>query len=103
MDFLICTTLELESRTLSEIPQDIYGQIPQIDNLFEKFLRMHMTSPNSSHLYSLHRYKMSTDESLGSHQLNSFAMFLEENLHTSSESSKVQNPQVRKMTNGKRP
>src|SRR3989337_1712940 len=46
---------------------------------------------------------MSTDESLGSHQLNSFSAFLEENLHTSSETSKVQSPQVRKMADGKRP
>ena len=46
---------------------------------------------------------MSAAESLGSHQLNSFAAFLEENLHTSSETSKVQNPQVRKMADGKRP
>ena len=46
---------------------------------------------------------MSADESLGSHQLNSFAAFLEERLHTSSESSKVQNPHPKKMTDGKRP
>jgi hypothetical protein len=46
---------------------------------------------------------MSADESLGSHQLNSFVAFLEEKLHTSSESSKVQNPQVKKMADGKRP
>ena len=62
-----------------------------------------MTSPNSSHLYSVHRYKMSTAESLGSHQLNSFAAFLEEKLHTSSENSIFQNPQVKKMADGKRP
>ena len=36
---------------------------------------------------------MSADESLGSHQLNSFAAFLEENLQVSSESSRVQFPQ----------
>ena len=46
---------------------------------------------------------MSANESLGSHQLNSFAAFLEEKLHTSSESSKVQNPQPKKMADGKRP
>ena len=62
-----------------------------------------MTSSNSSHLYSIHGYKMSADESLGSHQLNSFAAFLEEKLHTSSESSKVQIPQPKKMADGKRP
>ena len=36
---------------------------------------------------------MSGDESLGSHQLNSFAAFLEENLQVSSESSRAQFPQ----------
>ena len=40
---------------------------------------------------------MSADESLGSHQLNSFAVFLEEKLHTSSENSIVQIPQLKKM------
>jgi hypothetical protein len=35
---------------------------------------------------------MSADESLGSHQINSFAALLEENLQTSSESSRVQKP-----------
>ena len=41
---------------LSEIPQGSSGQIPQ--NLFflKNLLRTHMTSPNSSHLYSVHRY-----------------------------------------------
>ena len=42
-------------------------------------------------------------ESLGSHQLNSFAAFLEDKLHTSSETLIVQNPQVKKMAEGKRP
>jgi hypothetical protein len=70
---------------------------------FEKIQRTHMTSPNSSHLYSVHWYKMFAAESLGSHQLNSFAAFLKDNLHTSSETSKVQSPQVRKMADGKRP
>jgi hypothetical protein len=46
---------------------------------------------------------MSADESLGSHQLNSFAALLEENLQTSSETSKVQNPQLKKMADGKKP
>ena len=46
---------------------------------------------------------MSVAESLGSHQLNSFAAFLEEKLHTSSESSIVQIPQLKKMADGKRP
>ena len=44
---------------------------------------------------------MSADESLGSHHINSFAAFLEENLQVSSESSRVQshqqNPQLKKM------
>ena len=46
---------------------------------------------------------MSAAESLGSHQLNSFAAFLEEKLHTSSENSIVQIPQLKKMADGKKP
>ena len=46
---------------------------------------------------------MSAAESLGSHQLNSFATFLEEKFHTSSENSIVQIPQLKKMADGKRP
>ena len=46
---------------------------------------------------------MSAAESLGSHQLNSFAAFHEEKLHTSSEYSIVQNPQLKKMADGKKP
>ena len=46
---------------------------------------------------------MSDAESLGSHQLNSFAAFLEVKLHTSSENSIVQIPQLKKMADGKRP
>ena len=46
---------------------------------------------------------MSAAESLGSHQLNSFAVFLEEKLHTSSENSIVQIPQLKKMADGKKP
>ena len=46
---------------------------------------------------------MSAAESLGSHQLNSFAVFLEEKLHTSSENSIVRIPQLKKMADGKRP
>ena len=45
---------------------------------------------------------MSAVESLGSHQLNSFAAFLKEKLHTSSETSVV-NPQLKKMADGKKP
>ena len=46
---------------------------------------------------------MSDAESLGSHQLNSFAAFLEEKLHTSSENSVAHIPQLKKMADGKRP
>src|SRR4051812_16696165 len=46
---------------------------------------------------------MSAAESLGSHQLNSFAVFLEEKLHTSSENSIVQIPLLRNMADGKKP
>ena len=46
---------------------------------------------------------MSAAESLGSHQLNSFAAFLEDKLHTSSENSVVQIPQLKKMVDGKKP
>ena len=46
---------------------------------------------------------MSAAESLGSHQLNSFAAFLEEKLHTSSENSFVQISQLKNMADGKKP
>ena len=46
---------------------------------------------------------MCAAESLGSHQLNSFAAFLEEKLHTSSETSIVHIPQLKKMSEGKKP
>jgi len=46
---------------------------------------------------------MSASESLGSHQLNSFAAFLEEKLHTSSENLIVQIPQLKNMADGKKP
>ena len=45
---------------------------------------------------------MSTAKSLGSHQLNSFAAFLKEKLHTFSETS-IAHPQLKKMTDGKKP
>ena len=44
---------------------------------------------------------MSVAESLGSHQLNSFAVFLEEKLHTFLENSIVQIPQLKNMADGK--
>ena len=46
---------------------------------------------------------MSAAESLGCHQLNSFAVFREEKLHTSSENSIVQIPRLKKMVDGKKP
>ena len=46
---------------------------------------------------------MSATKSLDSHQLNSFAAFLIEKLHTSLENSIVQYPQLKKMTDGKKP
>ena len=46
---------------------------------------------------------MSAAESLGSRQLNSFAAFLEEKLHTSSKNSIVQIPQLKNMAEGKKP
>ena len=46
---------------------------------------------------------MSAAESLGSHQLNSFAAFLEEKLHTSSENSVVHIPHLKNMADGKKP
>jgi hypothetical protein len=46
---------------------------------------------------------MSANESLGSHQINSFAALLEENLQTYSESSRIQIPQLKKMVDGKKP
>ena len=45
---------------------------------------------------------MSATKSLGSHQLNSFAAFLDEKLHTSSENSIVQISQLKKMADGKK-
>ena len=44
---------------------------------------------------------MSATESLGSHQLNSFAAFLKDKLHTSSENSIVPNPRLKKMDDKK--
>ena len=46
---------------------------------------------------------MSAAESLGSHQLNSFAAFFKEKLHTSSENYVVHIPQLKKMADGKKP
>ena len=77
-----------------------------------KFLKLVLFEKPSENAYDLSKFLatilcsqvlMSAAESLGSHQLNSFAAFLEEKLHTSSESSIVQIPQVKKMADGKKP
>ena len=68
-----------------------------------------MTPPKFLATILCSQVQMSTAESLGSHQLNSFAAFLEENLHTSLETSVVHIPQLKKMGDkrpqkgGKRP
>ena len=77
-----------------------------------KFLKLVLFTKPSENAYDLSKFlatilcsqvHMSAAESLGSHQLNSFAAFLEEKLHTSSENSIVQIPQLKKMADGKRP
>src|SRR3990170_7407100 len=62
-----------------------------------------MTSPKFLATILCSQVLMSAAESLGSHQLNSFAAFLEEKLHTTSENSIVQIPQLKKMADGKKP
>ena len=77
-----------------------------------KFLKLVLFTKPSENAYDLSKFlatilysqvHMSAAESLGSHQLNSFAVFLEEKLHTSSENSIVQIPQLKKMADGKKP
>ena len=77
-----------------------------------KFLKLVPFTKPSENAYDLSKFLatilcsqvlMSAAESLGSHQLNSFAAFLEEKLHTSSENSIVQIPQLKKMPDGKKP
>ena len=83
-----------------------------------KFLKLVRFAKPSENAYDLSKFLttmlcsqvlMSATESLGSHQLNSFAAFLEEKLHTSSETLVVHIPQLKKMANkkphkgGKRP
>ena len=77
--------------------------------IFLKLVRFAKTSENA---YDLSKFfapilcsqvHMSDAESLGSHQLNSFAAFLEEKLHTSSENSVVHIPLLKKMADGKKP
>ena len=77
-----------------------------------KFLKLVLFEKPPENAYDLSKFLatilcsqvlMSAAESLGSHQLNSFAAFLEEKLHTSSENSIVQIPQLKKMADGKRP
>ena len=62
-----------------------------------------MTSPNVLATILCSQVLMSAAESLGSHQLNSFAAFLEEKLHTSSENSIFQISQLKKMAEGEKP
>ena len=77
-----------------------------------KFLKLVLFEKPSENAYDLSKFLatilcsqvlMSAAESLGSHQLNSFAAFLEEKLHTSSENSIVQIPQLKNMADGKKP
>ena len=77
-----------------------------------KFLKLVLFAKTSENAYELSKFfapilcsqvHMSAAESLGSHQLNSFAAFLEEKLHTSSKNSIGQNPQLKKMADGKKP
>ena len=77
-----------------------------------KFLKLILFEKPSKNAYDLSKFlttilcslvHMSAAESLGSHQLNSFAAFLEEKLHTSSENSIVQIPQLKNMADGKKP
>ena len=77
-----------------------------------KFLKLVLFEKPSENAYDLSKFLatilysqvlMSASESLGSHHLNSFAAFLEEKLHTSSENSIVQIPQLKKIADGKKP
>ena len=77
-----------------------------------KFLKLVLFTKPSENAYDLSRFLatilcsqvlISAAESLGSHQLNSFAAFLEDKLHTSSENSIFQIPQLKKMADGKKP
>ena len=77
-----------------------------------KFLKLVLFAKTSKNAYDLSKFfapilcsqvLMSAVESLGSHQLKSFAAFLEEKLHTSSENSIVQNPDLKKMVDDKKP
>ena len=83
-----------------------------LKNHLVKFLKLVLLEKPSENAYDLSKFlaiilcsqvHMSAAESLGSHQLNSFAAFLEEKLHTSSKNSIVQNPQLKKMADGKKP
>ena len=77
-----------------------------------KFLKLVLFEKPSEDAYDLSKFLaptlcsqvlMAAAESLGSHQLNSFAAFLEDKLHTSLENSIVQVPHLKKMAEGKRP
>ena len=75
-----------------------------------KFLKLVLFEKSSENAYDLFKFLatilysqvlMSAAESLGSHQLNSSAAFLEEKLHTSSENSIVQIPHLKNMADGR--
>ena len=77
-----------------------------------KFLKLVLFAKTFENAYDLSKFfapilcsqvHMSAAESLGSHQLNSFAAFLKEKLHTLSENFVVQIPQLKKMADGKKP
>ena len=76
-----------------------------------KFLKLVHFAKTSENAYDLSKFfapilcsqvHMSVAESLGFHQLHSFAAFLEDKLHTSSKNSIVQNHQLKKMVDGKK-
>ena len=77
-----------------------------------KFLKLVLIEKPSENAYDLSKFLatilcsqvlMSAAESLGSHQLNSFAAFLEEKLHTYSVEEFGQLNSLKKMADGKKP
>ena len=77
-----------------------------------KFLKLVLFEKPSENAYDLSKFlatilcsqvHMTAAESLGSPQLNSFAAFPKEKLHTSYENSIVQIPQLKKIADGKKP
>ena len=76
-----------------------------------KFLKLVLIEKPSENAYDLSKFLaiilcsqvlMSAAESLGSHQLNSFAVFLKKNC-IPLQNSIVQNPQLKNMVDGKKP